>query len=371
MHLTEHGCEDLTRHLDPPSSNNQPTAHGGFGFVYNEKLRDGRRVAIKALRVPLNADDEVGKFPKRAARELCTWSKCSHPNVLPLLGLAKFQNQIRMVSLWMENGSLPSYLDAHPDISRCSMGVHVCNGLEYLHRARVVSISLVFEILDLILQQTHGDLKGNNVLVSSEGVPMITDFGNAVLQQGTLQFTETVKQNGFTIRWTAPEILEDKEKQSKEADMFALGMTILVLLEIITGKVPYFYTTNRKTHSSLVGLHANQNVPSGLLNAIVAAIITAILVKKEAPKRPEKHIPLNSQHGDALWSLLQGCWEYEPEKRPSAAQVAEIVRLRSSTPAPNTNVYESQMKGITREGLMPVQAEPEEPAEAEIASAVE
>ncbi|KAG8736038.1 hypothetical protein FRC10_009870, partial [Ceratobasidium sp. 414] len=219
MHLTKHGCEDLTHHFDPPPSGNQPTTHGGYSFVYNEKLRDGRRVAIKVLRVSFNADDEVGKLPKvtqitphicenlipyqRAARELYTWSKCGHPNVLPLLGLAKFQNQIRMVSLWMENGSLPSYLDKHPDISRCSM---------------------------------------NNVLVSSEGVPVITDFGNAVLQQGTLQFTETVKTIGFTPRWTAPEILDDKEKQSKEADVWALGMTILVLVLRCTPLASKFLT---------------------------------------------------------------------------------------------------------------------------------
>ncbi|KAG8735973.1 hypothetical protein FRC10_009948, partial [Ceratobasidium sp. 414] len=323
QHLTEHGCIDLTHDLDPPSSSNQPTAYGGFGFVYNEKLHDGRRVAIKALRVSLNADDEADKLPKRAARELYTWSRCRHPNVLPLLGLAKVQDQIRMVSLWMENGSLPSYLDKHPDLSRCDMSIHVCKGLEYLHRTGVI----------------HGDLKGNNVLVSNKGVPVITDFGNAVLQQGTLQFTETVKQSGFTPRWTAPEILDEREvKQSKEADVYALGMTILVLFalhipltpkshvnsqEIITGKLPYFYINN------------------------VIALMRAVGIKNETPKRPEESIPSNSQHGDVLWSLLQSCWEFEPEQRPSAAKVVAI------------------MKGITREGLVPAPTEPEEKAEPE------
>ncbi|KAG8730357.1 hypothetical protein FRC10_002849 [Ceratobasidium sp. 414] len=308
MHLTEHGCVDLTHDLNPPSPSTQPVAHGGFGFVYNEKLRDGRQVAIKALRVSLNAGDEADKLPKRAARELYTWSKCQHPNVLPLLGLVKFQDQIRMVSLWMENGSLPSYLDKHPDLSRCDM--------------------------------THGDLKGNNVLVSSEGVPMITDFGNAALQQGTLQFTETARQSGFTPRWTAPEILDEREvKQSKEADVYALGMVnyfandigIIRLSyatciqvshvssqEIITGKLPYFYINN------------------------IIALMRTIGIKNETPKRPEEYIPSHSQHGDTLWSLLQSCWEFEYEKRPGAAKVAEI------------------MQGITREGLMPALTRSEE-----------
>ncbi|KAG9080753.1 hypothetical protein FS749_007910, partial [Ceratobasidium sp. UAMH 11750] len=305
-HLTEHGCADLTHDIDPPSSNNQPIAHGGYGSVFKENLRDGRKVAIKALRVPLDADDEVDKLPKRAARELYTWSKCQHPNVLPLLGLAQVQDQIRMVSLWMENGSLPSYLAKYPSLDRCDMAVRVCNGLEYLHNTGII----------------HGDLKGNNVLVSSEGIPMITDFGNAVLQQGTLQFTETVKQSGFTPRWTAPEILDEREvKQSEEADVYALGMTIL---ETITGKVPYSHINN------------------------IVALIKAIAIKNETPKRPEEHMASNSEHGDALWSLLQSCWKFEPEERPDAAEVAKI------------------MKGITREGLMPA-PEAEEAAEAEAA----
>ncbi|KAG8734000.1 hypothetical protein FRC10_012008 [Ceratobasidium sp. 414] len=317
-HLTEHGCTNLTLDLDPPSSGDQPAAHGGFGLVYDEKLRDGRRVAIKALRVSFNADDEADKLPKvirhtlsisanlilsqRAARELYTWSRCRHPNVLPLLGLAKVQDQIRMVSLWMENGSLPSYLDKHPELSRCNM---------------------------------------NNVLVSGEGIPMITDFGNAVLQQGTLQFTETIKQSGFTPRWTAPELLDEREvKQGKEADVYALGM------EIITGKVPYSYMNNSKTYFSLSGPHTDLDMLSGRLAATVVAIIKAIAIKKEVPKRPES-IPPDSQYGDTLWSLLQNCWEFEPEQRPSAAEVANI------------------MKGITREGLVPAPTEPEIQAETE------
>ncbi|KAG9088920.1 hypothetical protein FRC06_001778 [Ceratobasidium sp. 370] len=177
MHLTEHGCANLTRDLDSPSSSSTlPIAQGGFGLVYSEKLRDGRQVAIKALRISFNDNDEADKLPKvtrstpficenlipcqRAARELYTWSRCRHPNILPLLGLAEFQNQIRMVSLWMDNGSLPSYLDKHPDLSRYDMSVHVCNGLEYLHRTGVVSVALVVDILDLTVRQIHGDLKG-------------------------------------------------------------------------------------------------------------------------------------------------------------------------------------------------------------------
>ncbi|KAG8687338.1 hypothetical protein FRC08_012043, partial [Ceratobasidium sp. 394] len=184
-----------------------------------------------------------------------------------------------MVTLWMENGSLPTYLNRHFDIDRCNMSVHVCKGLVYLHSTGLV----------------HGDLKGQNVLVSDQGVPMITDFGNAVLQQGTLQFTETMNAPQFTPRWTAPELLDDGPKQSQEADVYALGMTIL---EIITGKVPYCEKTS--------------------IGAVMKAIITG-----KIPARPESHIPSKSQDGDALWSLLEDCWASEPKERPSSSDVSQ------------------------------------------------
>ncbi|KAG8705061.1 hypothetical protein FRC09_003173, partial [Ceratobasidium sp. 395] len=120
QHLTEHGCKDLTDELSASSSTHSVTG-GGFGDVYRGSLRDKRQVAIKALRVTLDSDDELDRLPKRAARELYAWSRCNHPNVLPLLRLVQFQGQIRMVSLWMENGSLPDYLRKHPGSDRCNM----------------------------------------------------------------------------------------------------------------------------------------------------------------------------------------------------------------------------------------------------------
>ncbi|KAG8791764.1 hypothetical protein FRC12_008185 [Ceratobasidium sp. 428] len=287
-HLTDHGCEDLTDALDA-SSSAWPVACGGFGDVYRGSLlRDARPVAIKTLRVSFDSDDEPDGLPKRAARELYAWSRCNHPNVLPLLGLVRFEGQIRMVSLWMENGSLPQYLKKHHDADRYDMSVHVSNGLGYIHETGIV----------------HGDLKGQNVLVSERGIPMITDFGNAVLLRGNIQFTETRKAPQFTPRWTAsfpirnaPELLlAEKITLSREGDVYALGMTIL---EIVTGEVPYSNYTNEM------------------------ALICAIGARNETPKRPEAHIPTGSAHGDKLWSLLTKCWSSNPMDRPKSSEVAQ------------------------------------------------
>lgn len=54
-------------------------------------------------------------------------------------------------------------------------------------------------------------------------------------------------------------------------------------------------------------------------------VYIAIAVEKEFPLRPEDSIPSNSIAGNTLWSLLMSCWVHEPENRPSADHVRDIV----------------------------------------------
>ncbi|KAF8601989.1 kinase-like protein [Ceratobasidium sp. AG-I] len=268
--LGDHGCEDMTNLLDHASFNSYPISSGGFGDVYRGTFTDGVQVAVKTMRIHVHSEE--GQKPlKNAARELHTWSKCQHPNILKLLGLVEFRGQIGMVSLWMKNGSLPAYLDRFPDVNRCQMSTEICEGLSYLHGETVL-----------------------NVLISDDGTPVLTDFGNAVLQQSTLQFTTTTQKFNISVRWAAPELIEGLGTYSFAADIYALGM------EAMTGNVPYSYKTDH-------------------------GISFAVVIKKELPRRPEDRIPINSQHGDALWSLLTSCWAYEPGERPGINHVLSIV----------------------------------------------
>ncbi|KAG8780197.1 hypothetical protein FRC12_023348 [Ceratobasidium sp. 428] len=54
-------------------------------------------------------------------------------------------------------------------------------------------------------------------------------------------------------------------------------------------------------------------------------VVSSVMVERSQPKRPEATIPTGSKDGDKMWSLLQWCWEYEPEKRPSAVEVNKII----------------------------------------------
>ncbi|KAF8597071.1 kinase-like protein, partial [Ceratobasidium sp. AG-I] len=211
------------------------------------------------------------------------WSKAKHENVLELLGIAIFREQLAMISPWMANGTLRVYIDQNPDLDRWTLCAQVADGLAYMHEIGMV----------------HGDLKAVNILVSGEGVVKISDFGNAILRDSSLMFTDTTDFGGGTARWMSPELLMDEEgtepaDRSMPADVYALGM------EVMTAKHPYseFKYEPRVTVAVMQGIH---------------------------PQRPAE---LSTKHifGNEQWDILVRCWHMKPNSRPTASDVKDMVR---------------------------------------------
>lgn len=68
----------------------------------------------------------------------------------------------------------------------------------------------------------HGDVKGGNVLVSSNLHALLCDFGLAKTVDAT---TSTSLKGAGTVRWQAPELFNDAPRSFK-TDVYAFGMTI-------------------------------------------------------------------------------------------------------------------------------------------------
>ncbi|CAE6462477.1 unnamed protein product [Rhizoctonia solani] len=280
VQLAEHGCENITDSLDLAKCRLMPVSTGGFGDIYLGSLKCGNLVAIKCPR--LRIDTTVKKKElKRSAHELYVWSKCEHPNVMPLLGVALYKGQLAMISPWMEHGSMTVYLSHHPQVDLYAMCTQVADAVAYLHNDRII----------------HGDIKGANILISKDCTPMLSDFGTSVLREYTLEFaTTTSDQHASTLRWTAPEIFMTLTKHTIEGDIYALGMTIL---EAFTGAVPYAGISD-------VGVMGR-------------------LYRKEPPIRPVEHLPADDRRANFLWLLLDKCWAANPQDRPSSCAVADKV----------------------------------------------
>ncbi|CAE7098430.1 unnamed protein product [Rhizoctonia solani] len=273
--LVKHGCQNYSNMLE--RYDHLPVAYGGFGNVHQGYLGNGNKVAIKTARLDPTQSDRAGKYQKRLAREIYTWSKCSHRNVLTLLGVAENNGQLATISLWIEGGSLSRHIQQSPTTNRCTLILGITAGLYYLHKAGIV----------------HGDLKGANILVSRDEVPLLCDFGSSLIENPTIAFAPTNSGVSFTERWAAPEVWKEGAPPTRASDIYSLGMTIL---ETITGKIPYDTVKN---------------------------VISALL-KGKLPRRPSE-IPVDSVYGNILWSLLRSCWSTNPNNRPTARHVKYIL----------------------------------------------
>ncbi len=59
-------------------------------------------------------------FIKECFKEVVTWLRLRHPNVLPFIGINRslFRPRIALLSPWMVNGTVLFYLKTHPSASR-------------------------------------------------------------------------------------------------------------------------------------------------------------------------------------------------------------------------------------------------------------
>ncbi|KAF8761355.1 kinase-like protein [Rhizoctonia solani] len=207
-HLGKHGCIEVTNDIDASKSIDYPVVAGGFGDIYRGMLYDGTQVSIKCLRLMLDSGTTGRKHVKRAAHELYVWSKCNHPNVLEVYGVARYRNQIAMISPWMENGNLSQFLSRRPQVDRCALCIQIADGAAYLHSQGIV-----------------------NVLVAHDYTLKLADFW----QRKFKGVFSTIHYYGKCVEYFTPldEVVFGDTGHSVEADVYALGM------EVITGAVPY------------------------------------------------------------------------------------------------------------------------------------
>ena len=66
-----------------------------------------------------------------------------------------------------------------------------------------------------------------NILVDATDRARITDFGLATVTKNLDSIRTASDNRGITVRWTAPEILNEEGTYSKEADVFAFAMVTI------------------------------------------------------------------------------------------------------------------------------------------------
>lgn len=192
-----------------------------MGEVYKgEDLRLKRPVAIKFLSPTLHTDDA---FRVRFLREAQTASALNHPNICTVYDVDEIDKELFLVMELVDGVSLRSWLDNHQtqDVSHSylpsidesiDIAVQLASGLSKAHERGII----------------HRDIKPENVMVTSERMVKIMDFGLARFVQET-RLTRTGTALG-TITYMAPEQIQGL-KIDPRADIFSFGA---VLYEILT-----------------------------------------------------------------------------------------------------------------------------------------
>ncbi|GFP85151.1 probable LRR receptor-like serine/threonine-protein kinase at1g56130 [Phtheirospermum japonicum] len=191
---------------------------GGFGPVYKGTLGDGRVVAIKQLSV----SSRQGK--SQFVAEIATISAVQHRNLVKLYGCCIEGDKRLLVYEFLVNKSLDQLLFGTGSKSLfldCATRYDIClgvaRGLAYLHeesRLRIV----------------HRDVKASNILLDSDLIPKISDFGLAKLYDDNKTHIST--RVAGTYGYLAPEYAMFGQLTEK-ADIFSFGV---VALEIISGR---------------------------------------------------------------------------------------------------------------------------------------
>ncbi|XP_075645970.1 putative LRR receptor-like serine/threonine-protein kinase At1g56140 [Castanea sativa] len=189
---------------------------GGFGPVYKGTLNDGRVIAVKQLSVT----SHQGK--NQFLTEIATISAVQHRNLVKLYGCCIEGDKRLLVYEYLENKSLDQALFGKRTMrldwsTRFDICLGVARGLAYLHeesRLRIV----------------HRDVKASNILLDSDLIPKISDFGLAKLYDDKKTHIST--RVAGTIGYLAPEYAM-RGHLTEKADVFAFGV---VALELVSGR---------------------------------------------------------------------------------------------------------------------------------------
>ncbi|GMF25757.1 unnamed protein product [Phytophthora fragariaefolia] len=178
-------------------------ASGSFGSVYRAKWSHND-VVVKEIEVT------SGKEKKRFLKEVKLWSELRHDNIVPFYGASLSQGKFFIVSKLAENGTLTKYLKRVKGVE-WRMMFQVAAGLKYLHDHDII----------------HGDLKGNNIVVSKNGIALLTDFGFSFLDTGSCSVMNMREHLG-ALQWRAPEFaMNTAERPTFASDIYSLGMCIV------------------------------------------------------------------------------------------------------------------------------------------------
>ena len=233
-----------------------------MGIVYKaQDLQLDRFVALKFL-LPYFSDDQEGR--KRFIQEAKSASALDHPNICSIYEINETADeQIFIVMAYYEGETLKQKIQRGPIQvnDALDIGIQIVEGLAKAHEKEIV----------------HRDIKPANIMMTSEGVAKILDFGLAKLSDETMLTKEGTTLG--TVAYMSPEQVRG-ETVDKQTDIWSFGV---LLYEMITGISPFIGDYEQAMMYSILN---EEPEPVGKLRQNVPKVLTKI-VHHSLQKSPE------------------------------------------------------------------------------------
>lgn len=310
---------------------------GAMGVVY--LARDpviGRQVALKTLSVPSDAE-EAEEFRQRFLREAQAAGILTHPGIVTVhdAGVDEESGLSFIAMEFIEGRSLKDVMRSGRPFTYsevAAVGGALAGALAYAHSKGVV----------------HRDIKPANIIITTQGLVKITDFGVARLESSNLT---TTGQFIGTPNYMSPEQVTGAPVDGR-SDLFSLGV---VLFELLTGVRPFAGGSLSEVAYRIV--HERPAIPSQLRSGLPAAFNPIVL--KLLEKDPERRYQRGEDVARALEALrrvLTGAGAEAPRpSEPPPTQPAELEASQSLSSAQTvTRATSLERPTLPRPALPPV-----------------
>jgi len=275
-------------------------ASGGMATVHIGRLLGpvgfSRTVAIKRLHAQFAKDpDFVSMFLDEARLA----ARIRHPNVIGTLDVVALEGELFLVMEYVPGESLARLWRTTFDTGRTiplpivsAILVGVLDGLHAAHEAT--------DDNDEPLGIVHRDVSPHNILVGSDGIARVLDFGVAKAA-GRLQSTHNGQLKG-KISYMAPEQVQGTVDRT--SDVYSASV---VLWEALTGKRLFFAETQAKTLANV--LYPRVEAPGKIVRSI-SPELDAIVMRGLDPN-PAGRFASAREMGQALQRIVAPATAYD------------------------------------------------------------